>query len=126
MRGTRRRGRGNLASRVAGALLIAVAMSAAATGVARPAAALSVRPGTASATVASTTSAAASDSCPWLNQDLPVAERVRLLMSQMTLADKIQMMYDGEANGYENGIPAQPSLCIPALISQDRPESGTT
>jgi hypothetical protein len=30
--------------------------------------------------------------CPWLNQSLPVAQRVSLLMAQMTLADKINMV----------------------------------
>ncbi len=27
--------------------------------------------------------------CPWLNQSLPVAQRVSMLMGQMTLADKM-------------------------------------
>jgi beta-glucosidase len=112
-RSARRRRRGSLVSRVIGALLLPVAMTAVASAAAQPAAGITARPGTASATT--------SASCPWLNQRLPVAGRVRLLMNHMTLADKIQMMYDGDANGYENAIPAQPSLCIPSLISEDGP-----
>src|SRR3984893_7302236 len=36
--------------------------------------------------------AADTAACPWLNQSLPVAQRVSMLMAQMTLADKINMV----------------------------------
>jgi hypothetical protein len=39
--------------------------------------------------VAAATSAA---SCPWLNQSLSIGQRVHMLMAQMTLADKINMV----------------------------------
>ncbi len=38
------------------------------------------------------TSASASASCPWLNQSLPVSQRVHMLLAQMTLANKINMV----------------------------------
>jgi hypothetical protein len=34
----------------------------------------------------------ASSSCPWLDQSLPVDQRVQMLMAQMSLADKINMV----------------------------------
>ena len=36
--------------------------------------------------------AADTAACPWLNQSLPVQQRVSMLMAQMTLADKINMV----------------------------------
>ncbi len=36
--------------------------------------------------------AADTTACPWLNQSLPVQQRVSMLMAQMTLADKINMV----------------------------------
>src|SRR5215469_15997294 len=30
--------------------------------------------------------------CPWLNQSLPVSQRVSMLMAQMTLADQVNMV----------------------------------
>jgi beta-glucosidase len=68
-------------------------------------------------------SALASDSsCPWLNQSLPVAQRVRLLLSQMSLADKINMVTGaGFSEPYVFYISAIPSLCIPAIGEEDGP-----
>jgi beta-glucosidase len=69
-------------------------------------------------------SVAASD-CPWLNQSLPVAQRVNMLLSRMTLANKIAEMYvvapkkTGIRIGHQGVVRAQPALCIPALIEQD-------
>jgi beta-glucosidase len=64
-------------------------------------------------------------SCPWLDQTLPVGKRVNMLLSQMTLANKIDEMFiftpttTGPYAGYEGYVPAQPALCIPALVEED-------
>ena len=58
---------------------------------------------------------AASASCPWLSRSLPAGQRVGLLLSRMTLPDKINMV-TGAGN-----IPAIPRLCIPAINLQDGP-----
>jgi beta-glucosidase len=69
-------------------------------------------------------SVAASD-CPWLNPSLPVAKRVNMLLSRMSLTSKIDEMYVVASNrpvgsiGYQGVVPAQPALCIPALREQD-------
>ncbi|HWE59847.1 MAG TPA: glycoside hydrolase family 3 C-terminal domain-containing protein [Solirubrobacteraceae bacterium] len=63
--------------------------------------------------------------CPWLDQSLSVAARVNMLLSHMSLADKIAEMYINEPTtsgpyaGYEGFVPAQPALCIPSLVEQD-------
>src|SRR5579875_191082 len=63
--------------------------------------------------------------CPWLGQGQPVAARVRELLSAMTLTQKLAEMHafdttsTGPYAGYEGYVPAQPSLCIPALPEQD-------
>src|SRR6266516_1476966 len=65
---------------------------------------------------------AASPSCPWLNQSLPISRRVHLLLSKMTLANEITMV-EGQGTGqpYVFYMAAQPSLCIPALGLEDGP-----
>ena len=61
-------------------------------------------------------------SCPWLNQSLPVQQRVSMLMAQMTLADKITMVTGaGFSEPYVFYISAIPSLCIPAIGEEDGP-----
>ena len=61
-------------------------------------------------------------SCPWLNQSLPVRQRVAMLMAQMTLADKINMVTGaGTSEPYVFYISAIPSLCIPAIGEEDGP-----
>jgi beta-glucosidase len=73
--------------------------------------------GTTARTTADTTAA-----CPWLNQSLPVAQRVSMLMAQMTLADKINMVTGGgTSQPYVFEIPAIPSLCVPAMGEEDGP-----
>ena len=69
----------------------------------------------------------AGSDCPWLNESLPVSERVNMLLARMTLRDKIDEMYVdaplsvARANGsfYEGWVQAQPALCIPILREQD-------
>ncbi len=63
--------------------------------------------------------------CPWLNQALPLKTRVNMLLSHMSLTDKIAEMYidtpttTGPYAGYEGFVPAQPAYCIPALVEED-------
>jgi beta-glucosidase len=80
---------------------------------------------TTSATPASATPSATpttSSSCPWLNQSLPVSQRVQMLMAQMTLADKInEVTGAGTSEPYVFYISAIPSLCIPAIGEEDGP-----
>jgi beta-glucosidase len=73
---------------------------------------------------ASTTgsAAAASPSCPWLNQSLSVDQRVDLLLAQMTLSDKVNMVTGaGFSEPYVFYISAIPSLCVPAMGEEDGP-----
>ena len=72
---------------------------------------------------ASTRSAASpSPSCPWLNQSLPVSQREKMLMSAMTLADKINMLTGGGfSEPYVFTTPGIPSLCIPQMGQEDGP-----
>src|SRR5580693_112137 len=66
--------------------------------------------------------AAGTASCPWLNQSLPVAQRVSLLMAQMTLANKTnEVTGGGTSEPYVFYIPAIPSLCVPAMGQEDGP-----
>jgi beta-glucosidase len=67
-------------------------------------------------------SAASTASCPWLNQSLPVSQRLKMLMGKMTLADKINMVTGaGTSEPYVFYISAIPSLCIPAMGEEDGP-----
>jgi beta-glucosidase len=83
-------------------------------------AALALASGVASA---SGSSRAASDaSCPWLNESLPISQRVSMLMSQMTLADKInEVTGGGFSEPYVFYVPAIPSLCVPSQNEEDGP-----
>jgi beta-glucosidase len=81
---------------------------------------LAVAAGPASA--AGTARAASSPSCPWLDQSLPISQRVSLLLAQMTLADKInEVTGAGFSEPYVFYISAIPSLCIPAIGEEDGP-----
>ncbi len=74
------------------------------------------------ASAAGTARAASSSSCPWLNQSLPISKRVSMLLSQMTLADKInEVTGAGTSEPYVFYISAIPSLCIPAIGEEDGP-----
>ncbi len=67
-------------------------------------------------------SASADPSCPWLNQSLSVGRRVQMLMSQMKLADKINMVTGaGFSEPYVFYISGIPSLCIPPMGQEDGP-----
>ena len=84
---------------------------------------LALAGGPASAAGAAGARTSASDaSCPWLNQSLPISQRVSMLMSQMTLADKInEVTGAGTSEPYVFYISAIPSLCIPAIGEEDGP-----
>jgi beta-glucosidase len=76
----------------------------------------------AGAAAAALTAADTSPSCPWLDQSLPVQQRVSMLMAQMTLADKINMVTGaGFSEPYVFYISAIPSLCVPAIGEEDGP-----
>ncbi len=62
--------------------------------------------------------------CPWLNDSLSVGARVSMLLSQMTLADKLDLMegHNGDAsNGAIGDTHAIPSLCVPQVTQEDGP-----
>jgi beta-glucosidase len=91
----------------------------ASTALADTALAGTAHPGSATAAAAGQ---AANPSCPWLNQSLPISQRVQLLLSKMTLANEITMVEgQGTAQPYVFYMAAQPSLCIPAIGLEDGP-----
>jgi beta-glucosidase len=94
-----------------------------AAALALPLAALAA-PSSGAAVQAGATARTAADTaaCPWLNQSLPRQQRVSLLMAQMTLADKINMVTGaGTSEPYVFYIAAIPSLCVPAIGEEDGP-----
>ena len=96
---------------VAGLLAIALPLAVA----------LPASPGSA-ATAARGSGSASVASCPWLSQSLSVSQRVHLLLAQMTLADKINMVTGaGFSEPYVFYISAIPRLCIPAMGQEDGP-----
>src|SRR3984957_18597057 len=63
-------------------------------------------------------------SCPWRNPSLPINQRVSMLLGQMTLADKLDLMegHNGDApNGAIGDTHAIPALCVPEVTQQDGP-----
>jgi beta-glucosidase len=104
------------------ALLAPLSLAApalASTALASTALAGTAHPGSAAAAAAGQ---AANPSCPWLNQSLPISQRVQLLLSKMTLANEITMVEGrGTAQPYVFYMAAQPSLCIPAIGLEDGP-----
>ncbi len=67
-------------------------------------------------------SSSSSPSCPWLSQSLSVGQRVRMLLSQMSLANKISMVTGaGTSEPYVFYLSAIPSLCVPAMGLEDGP-----
>ncbi len=78
----------------------------------------------ASAANAPTAAAAGSStpSCPWLDQSLSVSARVSMLLSQMTLADKINIVTGaGFSEPYVFFINGDPSICLPPIGEEDGP-----
>ncbi len=61
-------------------------------------------------------------SCPWLNNTLPIATRVNLLLSKMTVADEIALVEgNGSSEPYVFYTAPNPALCIPAGGYEDGP-----
>lgn len=60
--------------------------------------------------------------CPWLNPTLSTSQRLKMLLPNLTLSDKIALVHGyiprQHYGGYVAGIP---SLCVPALKFQDGP-----
>ena len=76
----------------------------------------------ATTTTSTTSTTSAAPNCPWLNQSLPISQRQRMLMSAMTLSDKINMVTGaGYSEPYVFYISGLPSLCIPAMGQEDGP-----
>jgi len=102
------------------AAALALALPLAALAVPSSGAAVSAGAAIQARTTARTTADTAS--CPWLNQSLSVQQRVSLLLAQMTLADKINMVTGaGTSEPYVFEIAAIPSLCVPAIGEEDGP-----
>jgi beta-glucosidase len=69
-----------------------------------------------------TPQAAQAQGCPWMNTSKSPDARAHLLLGAMSLDDKISMLYgrgDLTYYGAANVIPANPALCIPALVFND-------
>ena len=61
--------------------------------------------------------------CPWLNSNLSIARRVSLIMHQMTLDDKIQMVEgQGTDKPYVFYMAGNTRLCMPPLGLEDGPQ----
>jgi beta-glucosidase len=68
--------------------------------------------------------AAGPGKCPWLDTNLPTAQRVSLVLAQMTLAEKLDLMHGNtkpSTNGSIGSTPAIPRLCIPEVTQEDGP-----
>ncbi len=59
--------------------------------------------------------------CPWLNPNLPIAQRVAMILRKMSIADEITMVEGHGMSPYVGITPANPALCIPALSLEDGP-----
>ncbi|MGH9066625.1 MAG: glycoside hydrolase family 3 protein, partial [Acidimicrobiales bacterium] len=60
--------------------------------------------------------------CPWLDQSLPVSQRVAMLLPKMTLADKITLVEgQGTSKPYVFYMAGVPKLCIPPMGEEDGP-----
>ena len=113
---SRNRRRSTRTRRIVASATLALALPVAAVASSPAAGAAASR---ATGTAATTSSSA---SCPWLDQSLPVQQRVQMLMAQMSLANKINMMTGAGFNSqYVFEISAIPSLCIPQIGEEDGP-----
>ncbi len=65
---------------------------------------------------------AATPSCPWLDSSLSVSARVQMLLPQMTLSNKLDLVTGaGFSEPYVFYTAGIPSLCIPAIGEEDGP-----
>jgi beta-glucosidase len=122
IRGSRTRRLPGMAAAGFLAVCVSVGLATASPAPARAASAGAASAGAVSAHSAAARSTADSSSCPWLNQSLPVSQRLKMLMAAMTLADKINMVTGaGTSEPYVFYISAIPDLCIPAMGEEDGP-----
>src|ERR1700761_3559979 len=67
--------------------------------------------------------ARAATGCPWMNTKLSPDKRATELVAAMSLDQKLAMLRQVDPDGTHSGaagyIPAQSSLCIPALVLND-------
>jgi beta-glucosidase len=91
----RRRGRGNVTRTAAVTGVVALTLSAVLTAAGDP--------------------GGQGGSCPWLDRSLPAGQRVGMVLSRMTLADKITLVSGS------GSVAAIPRLCLPAMELQDGP-----
>ena len=70
----------------------------------------------------STTHSRSIESCPWVKSDAPPAARASQLLAQMSVSEKIGMLYPPAGygfTGYQQVLAPIPTLCVPSLIMQD-------
>jgi beta-glucosidase len=105
------------------ATLAASAAAACMVGAALPVNAAARATGTHTARSHLAAATGSSVNCPWLNDSEPIETRVSQLMSQMSLADEIDLVEGHQSSGppYVFYEPAIPSLCIPQLGEEDGP-----
>ncbi len=91
-------------------------------GVALPALLLGLAPFAALAQGAPRALSGDTTQCPWLNNSLPIATRVNLVMQKMTVANEISLVEgNGSSEPYVFYVAGIPSLCMPALGFEDGP-----
>jgi len=105
------------------ATLAASAAAACMAGAALPAAASARATGSHTTTTSATQATGSDPSCPWLNDSEPIETRVSQVMSQMTLADEIDLVEGHQSQNppYVFYEPAIGRLCIPQLGEEDGP-----
>ena len=59
--------------------------------------------------------------CPWLNPRLPIARRVEMLLSKMTLTDEIDLVEGHGVLPYAGNIRENAALCLPSVGLEDGP-----
>jgi beta-glucosidase len=108
-----RAGRASKAARVARVAAIAIVIALLAAGM------QAAQSASASTSIRSLLAKSQLALCPWLNESLPIARRVRMVLAAMTVSDKINMVVGQYHPPYEFYMAPQPSLCIPALAMND-------
>lgn len=66
--------------------------------------------------------AAAAGDCPWVGSTAPTEEKVKQVVDQLTLDEKVQLVHgQSDRQGYTGLVLGVPRLCIPNLKLQDGP-----
>ncbi|NNG34525.1 glycoside hydrolase family 3 C-terminal domain-containing protein [Nakamurella aerolata] len=72
--------------------------------------------------VARPAAAPAAGDCPWVGSTAPTEEKVKQVVDQLTLDEKIQLVHgQSDRQGYTGLVLGVPRLCIPNLKLQDGP-----